>query len=269
MRHFYPLLALLMLLAICTSEAQNQKGYHLFKPAPRDQMREFSIDRPDVTESAITVDAGHFQFEGDLVKWTKQSQGKSPRTISFVNALYKMGLNHNWDIHIGLELHNIYQDAEGNKLDDGYGATTIRLKRNFWGNDGETRTALGMIPYVTFVSGDPFNSDVIYGVGFPFAYTLNENLDLGGQPQFDFVLDENGKHELSYFQTVVLGGALIGKLDFYLEGLIVIPPDDTQFLTNGGLIYNINDNVKVDVAGNIGLNNPAPTRVYLGLSFRI
>jgi hypothetical protein len=250
------------------SYAQTQKGFHLFKPAPRDIMREFSIDRPDVTESPITVDAGHFQFEGDLVKWTKESGGEAARTISFFNGLYKMGLSHSWDIHIGIELFNIYQNPEGEKVDDGYGATTVRFKHNFWGNDGEKKTAFGIIPYATFTSGNPFDSDVNFGFGFPISYALNENYDLGAQPQVDFIF--NGvDYDLSYFQTVVVGGPVAGKLDFYLEGLAVFPKDDAQFLIDGGLIYNVSPNLKVDIAANVGLNEAAPTRVYLGLSFRI
>lgn len=231
-------------------------------------MREFSIDRPDVTESPITVDAGHFQFEGDMVKWTKEAGGNAPRTIALLNGLYKMGLSHSWDIHIGIELFNIYQNPDGEKVDDGYGATTIRLKHNFWGNDGETKTALGIIPYATFTSGNPFDSDLNFGFGFPFSYGINKKLDFGAQPQFDFIYN-GADYELSYFQTVVIGGPMIGDLDFYLEGLAVFPKGDPQFLTNGGLIYNVSPNVKVDVAGNVGLNEAAPTRVYLGLSFRI
>ncbi|HEY0652106.1 MAG TPA: hypothetical protein VGD65_03220, partial [Chryseosolibacter sp.] len=101
MRRSSPLfiIALMFIGTVCF--AQRQKGYHLFKAAPKDMMREFSIDRPDVTESPITVDAGHFQFEGDLVKWSKESGGRAPRAIAFMNGLYKMGLSHSWDIHIG------------------------------------------------------------------------------------------------------------------------------------------------------------------------
>jgi hypothetical protein len=262
------LVSVLSLITLASAYAQKQKGYNLFKPTPRDIMREFSIDRPDVTESPITVDAGHFQFEGDLLKWTKDSGGKAGRTISVFNGLYKMGLSHSWDIHVGIELFNIYQDAEKKKIDDGYGATTIRLKHNFWGNDSEKKTAFGIIPYATFTSGNPFDSDVNFGFGFPFSYTLNEKLDLGAQPQIDFIYTGED-YELSYFQTVVLGGALVGDLDFYLEGLAVFPKGESQFLLDGGLIYNVSPNVKVDLATNVGLNQAAPTRVYLGLSFRI
>jgi hypothetical protein len=265
----YPLL--FSFASLCAYEeaiGQSQKGYHIFNPTPREKMREFSIDRPDVTESPISVDPGHFQFEGDLIKFTKESSGKSNRTISYMNALYKMGISHSWDIHIGLELYNSYQDPEGKEYDNGYGATTIRLKHNFWGNDGESKTAFGMIPYVSFVEGNPFDSKVIYGIGLPFSYGLSDKLDLGAQPQFDFVFADDGDRELSYFQTVVLGGQLVGDLDFYIEGFAIFS-SDTQFLTNGGLIYNVSPNVKVDVATNVGVTKDTPTRIYLGLSFRL
>ncbi|MFN7703771.1 MAG: hypothetical protein ACK5OS_04045, partial [Chryseotalea sp.] len=106
-------------------------------------------------------------------------------------------------------------------------------------------------------------------VGFPFSCDINGKLGWGGQPQFDFVPDEEGNYDLSFFQSVVIGGTVIGNLDFYAEAVGYVLKGDDQFLVNGGLIYNVSPNVKVDVATNIGLNTPSPTRVYLGLSFRI
>jgi hypothetical protein len=41
------------------------------------------------------------------------------------------------------------------------------------------------------------------------------------------------------------------------------------FTANGGVIYNTSPNVKIDLATNIGLTDESPSRVYLGLSFRI
>lgn len=250
---------------------QSQAGYHLFKPVPRENMRTFALDRPDITESAQTVDAGHFQFEGDIFKWVKYTQGESGRTVNIWNGLYKVGLNANWDFQLGYELFNIYQDTEGKKYDDGSGALTFRLKRNFWGNDGDTKTTLGAIPYVTFASGKPFDKDeeIQFGVGFPFSYTLTDKLSLGAQPQIDFVPNGEGGRDASFFQTIVIGGALIGKFDFYAEAVAFLQKGENNYLLNGGIIYNISPNVKVDIAGNLGLNKPSPSRVYVGLSFRI
>jgi hypothetical protein len=267
MQRLLPLLALIIPVAVSAQDAS--KSYSLFNPTPRAEMREFSIDRPDVTESPISVDPGHFQFEGDLVKVTKAATDE--QVINIFSGLSKMGLTKSWDIHIGLELHNIYQDAEGNTIDKGYGSTLIRLKHNFWGNDGESRTAFGMIPYVSFPSGNPlkFKSDVSFGVGFPFSYDVSEKLGIGAQAQFDFIPDGEGSRDLGFFQTVVVGGPLVGKMDYFVEGLATFYNGHSIFNLNGGLIYNISDNVKVDIATNLGISEEAPTRVYLGLSFRI
>ena len=264
------LLAMFIILSVIHVSAQTKDStsYHLFNPVPREQMRTFSIDRPDVTESPNTVDAGHFQFEGDLVKWVGENQGKGASTISYLNGLYKMGLTKSWDIHVGIELYNVYQDSEGKTLDKGYGSTTIRLKHNFWGNDGDKRTALGIIPYVTFPSSTQGDYQT-YGVGFPFSYSISDNYGAGAQFQFDFLPDEKGNYDLAYLQTFVIGGPLAGNLDFYVEAFGYFQQDTNFYFANGGLIYNIGDNVKIDVATNLGLTDETPTRVYAGLSFRI
>ena len=44
--------------------------YNLFNPTPDWLLRPFSTDRPGKTHSALTVDAGHFVFEGDLWNYT-------------------------------------------------------------------------------------------------------------------------------------------------------------------------------------------------------
>ena len=46
--------------------AQDKSGYSLFKPTPVDQMRSFNTDRPTKSNVPYTVDAGHFQYEGDV-----------------------------------------------------------------------------------------------------------------------------------------------------------------------------------------------------------
>lgn len=250
------------------NEPKNRVSYNLFRPVPKSEMRDFSIDRPDVTESPMTVDAGHFQFEGDLFKMVKANRGNSYRAFNVLAGLYKMGLTDSWDIQIGLELYNIYQDPEGNTIEKGYGNTTIRLKYNFWGNDGRTRTALGMIPYITFPTS-AVDTEIVYGIGFPLSYTLTPTLDAGAQFQFDFVADPEKGHQLSYLQTFVLGGTLIGNLDFYIEAQGNFSTEITTYSANGGIIYNVTNNVKVDVAANIGLTDKTPSRVYFGLSFRI
>ena len=253
--------------AVLAQTDDTKKGYHLFNPTPRDKMREFSIDRPDVTESPNSLDAGHFQFEGDIFRWAKESRGDAPTQLSYWNGLYKLGLTNKLDIHFGIELYNTYQDADGKTYEKGYGNTTIRLKYNFWGNEGDTKTALGVIPYVTLPTS-PVDEDVSFGVGFPFSVGLNEALDFGAQFQGDFDPDGMDGYDFSYLQTFVLGGGLVGKLDFFAEVAGIFSHQDPIFTLNGGLIYNVTPNVKIDVAGNYGLVDEAYSTAFLGLSFR-
>ena len=58
------------LIAEPEASPSDKSGYHLFHPTPRALMREMSTDRPDQTESAYTVDAGHFQLEMDFANFT-------------------------------------------------------------------------------------------------------------------------------------------------------------------------------------------------------
>src|SRR4051794_40660281 len=48
----------------------DKSSYSLWNPPPRQLMREFNTDRPDLTESPFTVDAGHFQIEMDILNYS-------------------------------------------------------------------------------------------------------------------------------------------------------------------------------------------------------
>ena len=274
MKHNVPFFLLMLLClgwldAVAQSDSPSTKHYSLFNPVPKQEMRIFSIDRPDITESPVTVDAGHFQFEGELYKWTRYDwSGSSGRVVNYFNGLYKMGLTKSWDIHIGIEMFNQYLDAEGNTIKKGYGNTMIRLKHNFWGNEGETRSALGIIPYVVFPTS-PLDHDAFFGVGFPFTYTINDNYGFGAQFQFDFIPTGEGNYNMSYLQTATFGGGLIGNLDFFIEGMGIFYQGTSVFTINEGLVFSATDNMKFDVGANIGLTDESLTRIFCGISFRL
>jgi hypothetical protein len=90
MKRTATLLTLLALLS-CLVHGADKSSYTLFSPTPRDQMRELSADRPDATESAYTVDAGHVQIEATLfgfgkdtpsARRTSKSASRTVRTCS-------------------------------------------------------------------------------------------------------------------------------------------------------------------------------------------
>ncbi len=59
----------------------DKSRYWLFNPTPENLMRDLTTDRPDMTESPFTVDAGHVQFETNIFGYTR-SRPDQDGTIS-------------------------------------------------------------------------------------------------------------------------------------------------------------------------------------------
>ena len=148
--------------------ATDKSGFNLFNPTPAEHLRELSTDGPGATESAYTVDAGHFQVEMALVSYTSDkdsSGGVVARTEVWAVAplILKVGLLNQLDAQLVLEPYNlIYERESTNRITRrGFGDTSVRLKYNFWGND-DGRTAFAAIPYLMFsISGGGICSDSI------------------------------------------------------------------------------------------------------------
>src|SRR4051794_27837936 len=126
----------LLLTAIAASAAAADRS--LFSPTPREAMREMATDRPDTTESPITVDAGHVQVEAEPASWTRDREEGVTTTSFDATVNLKVGLDDRTDLQLVLEpYHRVKVDGAGaDSVDDGIGDTTVRLKRNLWGDDG-------------------------------------------------------------------------------------------------------------------------------------
>ncbi|RYY14248.1 MAG: hypothetical protein EOO36_14585, partial [Cytophagaceae bacterium] len=147
MRPLYPCLALALALA-GPAAAQTPKllndtidvdktKYTLFKPTPRKYMRPMVPDRPGITESPYSVDAGHFQYETDVLRLLTRREGPAHGHDWYVNHfLAKIGLTDRTDLQVALDTytysHN-FDDSQGgqspfdqNQLHRGVGDVTLR-----------------------------------------------------------------------------------------------------------------------------------------------
>src|SRR3954447_8978655 len=132
------------------AEASGDKsGYTLFNPTPRSAMREMQTDRPDVTESPFTVDAGHVQIETSFFEYASDA-GTEEWDVLPTNI--KVGVLNNVDVQFVL---SPYQDISPDKGPHaaGFGDAQLRVKINLWGDDGGN-TALALMPYVQFPTGE-------------------------------------------------------------------------------------------------------------------
>ncbi len=261
----------------------DKSGDSLFHPTPKEFLREMSTDRPDKTESAYTVDAGHFQVEMDLATYTHdrdRSGGGDLRTEAWSVAPInlKAGLCHDVDLQLILEPHQrvrTHDRVAGTVVhQSGFGDITVRLKKNFWGNDGG-RTALAMMPYVKLPTNEDGlgNNAVEGGVTFPFAVELPAGWSLGAMTEVDLLRNDTGSgRHAAFVNTVTLGHDLIGKLAGYVEFYSEVraqrgvPWVGTVDL---GLTYGLTENLQLDAGINLGVTRSADDfNPFLGLSWR-
>ena len=262
----------------------DKSGYHLFNPTPVESMREMSTDRPDKTESAYTVDAGHFQIEMDLVSYTRDHDtagGADTQVEAWAIAPInlKIGLLNSVDLQTVIETYQHIDTDDrttGSKTrQTGFGDVTSRLKVNLWGNDGGP-TALAVMPYVKYpTSQDRIgNNSVEGGIILPMAIELPAGFGMGVMPQFDFVRDGSGDgHHVEFVNTLTVGHSIVGDLGMYVEffSAVITEEEDSPWIgtVDVGFTYGFTPNLQLDFGVNIGVTDSADDwNPFLGLSYR-
>lgn len=259
--------------------AADKTGYTLFNPTPKALMREMTTDRPDTTESAYTIDAGHFQVELSLVQYIYNDDG-GVRTDAFsiLPSNVKIGLLNNVDIqfvftpyeHIRMKAGGDSETARGFSDD-----TEIRLKINLWGNDtGET--AFAVMPFIKFPTGseDLTNDHVEGGVIFPLAVSLPHDFSLGLMAEVDFVYDEGrDRYGIDFVHTMTVGHPIVGDLSGFIEYVGIAPwrtGGTYQAIASGGLTYQMNEDWILDCGIQMGISDSADDlTLFVGTSFRM
>jgi len=252
-----------------------RRKYSLFNPVPKDKMKDMETDRPDVTESAYTVEAGHFQVESDLFKQVRnKSDGMQTIENTYNLANLKLGITQKLDVQLVVPTYatNTTRDLATNKIIDkqsGFGDITARVKYNIWGSGGG-KSALAVLPFVSLPSSSFADNGVQGGVTFPFALELNDKTSFGAQTTISFVKEDNNKYYTDMLYSFTFGRSLFEQLDGFVEGVATYSPyaKNTDFYANGGLIFSATKNFNIDAGLNIGLNSGADNIYFVGFSFR-
>jgi hypothetical protein len=257
--------------------AVDKRQYHLFNPTPTHLLRELSADRPDATESPITVDAGRIQVEVSVFDYgLEKRSGFEEETFTYGSVNAKVGLLHNVDIQFLFDAYieqRVEDSAAGfEDTTDGHGDLQARLKINLWGNDGG-RTALAFFPFIKIPAGSDLSNDRVEGgVILPFSVTLSERVSLGLMAETDFVYDDDSdSHETEFVHTVAAGFTITDRLGAFLEyvGVAGTGGFDYQALAAGGFTHAISDNLQLDAGVRVGLNEAAEDfGVFTGFTTR-
>jgi hypothetical protein len=266
--------------------AADKSIYNLFNPTPRELMRDMSTDRPDKTESAYTLDAGHFQFEMDVFAFTRDrrnpdNDGTKVDTYTFAGTNLKMGLTNNIDLQFVFEPLTIERsrerDADGvvfHETRQGFGDITTRVKFNIWGNDCGM-TALAIMPFFTLpTSEDNLGTDQIEGgIIVPLAVALPYDFSMGVMTEVDFVRNEDeGRYDTVFINTITFSHDLVGNLGAYIEFFSAVNSNKAsrwEGTVDLGFTYAFTDDIQLDWGVNVGVTRAAEDiNPFLGLSMR-
>jgi hypothetical protein len=257
----------------------DKSQFTLFNPTPREFMREMSTDRPDLTESPFTVDAGHFQIEMDAVNYARNNDSSiRTETLSIGVVNLKAGLCNRSDLQIILEPYTWVRirdrATDVTERRRGFGDITTRLKMNLWGNDGGP-TALGLMPFVKFPSNqDNLGNDAFEGgLIIPFAAGLPAGWGMGAMTEVDFMEDGDSRgYHAEFINTITFGHDIAGALAGYVEFFSLVSTDDHApwvGSVNFGFTYGLTEDIQLDAGLNIGVTSSADDfNPFCGVSWR-
>ena len=261
----------------------DKNGYTLFHPTPANLMRPMDLDRPNITNTPHTVDAGHVQVETGLADFTHvhNHAGRSD-TWDLGQFNVRTGILNNLELNV---IANSYRFLEGHDSlsgqttrANGYGDTVLGGKLNLWGNDSGAKlwaTALGIQPQVKLptagrVLGNGWTEAL---VNFPFLMNMPAGVHLG---LMTTPLLERNSSNTSYcagwLHSVCVDRVFFKRYDFYVEYVshVATGHQEGQGSVDLGVIYSVSPNVSLDTAVNIGVNQATPAAEWLvGITFRL
>lgn len=231
------------------------------------ELRPLSTDRPDTTESPMTVDSGHFQFEVELGSWTKDG---GERSFSLFELNAKAGLNPMTDLQVVMPFYSRVQNG-----DEGFGDVEIRLKRNLWGNDNGS-TAFAMMPFIKLPTAkdELGNGEVEGGLILPFGFDGPAGWACAIMAEVDVELDDDGHgyHPLALVSATT-GHELSESTEVFFEWVGALDMDsetEEQAWFNTGMTWEVRPMWQIDWGVRIGLTDSAEDITpFVGFSFKL
>jgi len=286
MRYLYTSLGLALALAgPAAAQAQkplndtvrvNKEQFNLFHPTPRKYMRPMVPDRPGITESPYSVDAGHFQYEADGLRLLTRRDGTTQGRDWYVNhALAKIGLTNKTDLQVQFDTYtntHVYDDTDPSVSQRAHGAgdVTVRLKHTLFGDD-DSRWALGVIGYVELPTGPMGDGGYEPGLVLPAVFQLNKDWSAGGQLEANLYFDrEQGQHYVQLTPTLTTDYAFNKVLEAFVEvvGYRDLREQQWRGSINVGPQFDIGDNLQLDFGAHLPLTHGIDHEFFLGFSFR-
>jgi hypothetical protein len=278
--------AVVLLAAGGSATGQDRSRYTLFNPTPDHLLRDLTTDRPDVTETPFTVDAGHIQIESNLFGYARSGRdadGTIVETYEIAATNVRIGLTHNLEAAFVWQpygiVRTIHPDPIGTLRQSGIGGLELRGKVNLWGNDTYGKpgsTALALLPFVTLPTDRHNGISPEFldgGLVVPFAVKLSDKFGLGINAGVVRIrTDAAAGYHTEFTASASLAYEWSDTFGTYYEVATRLNTDEPRgdpVILGTGLTYRLSKNVQLDMGVNFGVT-PAADRInpFVGLTTR-
>ncbi len=240
-------------------------------------------DRPDFTESAVTVPRGHLQLETGYTGAYDRENGRRESAHSFPEALLRIGLMTDFELRLGWTGYVYQEELFREKNDVGRTVSRNPHERNAadmyvgfkWHllDQGGGLPDFAIIPAITVPTGQSIatSGDVDPEIKLAWSYDLTERVGVSGN--FNLRVPTEDTHR--FVQTaasVSVNTSITEWLGCYGEYFGFYPnaiDSDCAHYLNGGFTLLANDNLQFDIRVGKGLNEEAVDAfIGAGVSFR-
>ena len=278
--------AAVLLAAAGSATGQDRSRYTLFDPTPDHLLRDLTTDRPDITETPFTVDAGHVQIESTLFGYARSgrdAEGAIVETYEIAVTNVRIGLTSNLEAGFVWQpygiVRTIHPDPVGTLRQSGIGGLQLRGKINLWGNDTYGKpgsSALALLPFVTLPTDRHNGISPEFtegGLVVPFAVKLTDKFGLGINAGVVRIrTDATTGYHTEFVGSASLSYEWSDTLGTYYEVATRLNTDDPRgdpVILGTGLTYRLSKNIQFDMGVNFGVT-PAAERIkpFVGLTTR-
>ena len=229
------------------------------------QVEKIDTDRPDQTESAVTVPKNYFQAE---FGFNKENISGRNYDLIYPTALFKYGLN-----RFEFRLETTYRSSYEHLIPDpkwtnGFDPVVIGFKAALWEEKNLLpRTSLIIHLGLPFVASKSFRANHLApAFRFTMQHSLTRSIGLG----YNLGAEWDGFTKTpAWIYTLSTGFNLGEKWYSYLELFGFIEKDLLpQHNADAGIAYWINNNLKVDISGGFGISEASPKN-YMAIGFSV
>jgi hypothetical protein len=254
----------------------DKSQYDLFNTVPDDAMRGMDTDRPNVTNTPHTIDAGHVQIETGLYDWSHfhdRTHGgdvvTDALTLGHINA--RLGVTDRLEVNATIDAYNRVNSTDNIARQttrfSGFGDTVIGGKLNLWGNEGGDdpwTSGFALQPQVKLPTAQSGigNNHVEWSVGGPFLINLIGGFHLGLESTLGQERNTaNNGYIVGWQNSASVDRVIFGAVDVYLEYAMHATTESNtqpQQSIDIGFTYPVSDNIVIDSGVFIGTNRATP-----------